>query len=126
MAECKENDLDICRFRGDTKPVKRILTQEGSPSVVDITGFSFLMTVNTAKNPDPVSSPVIGSQIFQIVGVLTDPQAGKFQFPYTGSPNPGDLLPPATYYYDMQMTDGTGEVSTIAKGRYIIKQDITK
>lgn len=125
MAECTENDLEICRFRGDTKAVKRVITQDGSPSVVDISLFSFLMTVNTVKNPDIGVSPVLGQQLFQIVGTITDGPNGKFEFEYTASPNPAEL-DFGGYFYDMQMTDGAGIIRTIAKGKYTIKQDITK
>jgi hypothetical protein len=125
MAECTENALEICRFRGDTTPIKRRVTQSGSPSVIDITGFNYLLTVNTSKNPDLNASPVVGAQQFQIVGTLTTPANGQFEFRFDGSPNPA-LLDPGTYYYDIQQTDGSGNVRTIAKGKYIVKQDITK
>lgn len=124
MAECTENDLEICRFRGDTKAVKRVITQDGSPSTVDITTFSFLMTVNTVKNPVE-GSPTVGTQLFQTVGTITDGPNGKFEFEYTASPNPAEL-DPGGYFYDIQMTDGAGIISTIAKGKYTVKQDITK
>ncbi len=125
MAECTENDLEICRFRGDTKAVKRVITQEGSPSVVDISLFSFLMTVNTVKNPDISVSPVLGVELFQIVGTITNGPGGQFEFQYTASPNPA-ALDAGNYFYDMQMTDGAGIIRTIAKGKYLVKQDITK
>lgn len=125
MAECNENDLEICRFRADTLPVKRRLTQDGSPTVVDITGFSFLLTVNTVKNPSN-ASPEIGTELFQIAATLTNPTNGQFQFDYVGSPQGPELLDPGNYFYDMQMTDVGGVVRTIAKGKYTIKQDITK
>jgi hypothetical protein len=124
MAECSENALDICRFRGDTTPIKRRLTQSGSPSVVDITGFSFTLTVNTSKNP-VVGSPTVGEQKFQIAATLTTPTNGQFEFQFTGSPNPAELEA-GTYYYDIQMIDGSSNIRTIAKGKYTVKQDITK
>ncbi len=125
MAECTENDLEICRFRGDTKAVQRVITQDGSPSVVDISLFSFLLTVNTVKNPDISVSPEVGVQLFQIIGTIVNGPAGQFEFQYTASPNPAEL-DAGSYYYDMQMTDGGGIIRTIAKAKYVVKQDITK
>jgi len=125
VAECSENTLEICRFRGDTKPVKRALTQSGSPSVVDITGFSFLLTVNTSKNPNTDVTPAVGSEQFQISATITDGPNGKFQFDYDASPNPSEI-PAGSYFYDIQMIDGGGIVRTIAKSKYVVKQDITK
>jgi len=124
MAECSENDLEICRFRGDTQPVKRRVTQQGSPSAIDITAYTFLMTVNTVKNPT-VGSPGNGTQLFQIPGTITDGPNGRFEFQYTASPNPAEVSP-GSYFYDMEMIDGAGVVRTIAKGKYVVKQDITK
>jgi hypothetical protein len=125
MSECNESEINLCRFRGDTYPAKFRATNEGSPQVLDITSYAFLMTVNSVKSPDANSSPIVGDQKFQITGTITDAATGRFEFQYTGSPAP-QLLDPGTYYYDVQMTDGTGDIRTIIKGKYTIKQDITK
>ncbi len=125
MPECNEYDTEICRFRGDTQPLKFQVTQSGSPSTIDITGYSFLFTVNSERNPDIDVSPEVGTQQFQITGTITTAVEGRFEFRYEASPNPSELIP-GTYYYDIQMTESGGNVRTIGKGKYVIKQDITK
>lgn len=125
MSECSESTINLCRHRGDTYPAKFRATNEGSPQVLDITAYSFLMTVNSVKDPDVNASPQTGEQKFQIVGTVTDGPTGRFEFAYDASPNPAEL-DPGTYYYDVQQTDGAGDVRTIVKGKYTVKQDITK
>lgn len=129
MAECGENDLEICRFRGDTKPVSRRITDPtASPTPINLAGYSFLFTVNTEKDPDINVSPEVGQQLFQIVGTLRSPTSlGIVDFDYESiSPNASQVVEPGGYFYDIEMTDPSGIVRTIAKGKYTIKQDITK
>ena len=58
------------------------------------------------------------------MGVLNaDPDTGKVSFTPTKE---GTNLPVETYYYDVQMTDASGNVRTIAKFKFKITQDITK
>jgi len=44
----------ISRFRGDTYPIRVTVLQDGSP--VDITSFSFLLTVSREENPTSLFS----------------------------------------------------------------------
>ena len=114
---------EIVYYRGDTKP--RIVTlrektnDDTLGAVIDITSCSFIMTVDPKKNPtDNVNN------LFQIVGVISgDPLLGKVVF----APAVGDTDQAiATYYYDIQMTDASGYISTIALDKFKIIQEITK
>jgi len=110
---------DIEWYRGDSYPQELTITDKTSGDAVDITGYSFIMTVTSVRNPATISE-----QIFQVVGVLDgDPTTGKVSF--TPSTVQTDINP-AKYYYDIQMTDDINHVRTIAKFRFTIKQDITK
>ena len=99
------DSVDISRVRGDTYPfVFTVQDSDGSP--IDITGFSFTLTV------DPEESPVDASNnLFALTGSLTALQADQ---------------DPAGYYYDLQMTDLSSDIRTIAKGAWNVVQDITK
>jgi hypothetical protein len=88
---------------------------------LDVTGFSFKMTVNTEEDPDP--GPPIGSELVSITGTITDGPNGEVEFPWT--PAQADQTP-EEYFYDIEQTDTAGKILTIAKERYIIQQDITK
>ena len=44
---------------------------ETSPAVpLDVTGFSFKLTVNTERDPDPVGPPIIGVELVSIAGTI--------------------------------------------------------
>ena len=110
---------DITWYRADSFPIELTLTNKLTKMAIDITGYSFLFTVNSIEDP-----PDDTDQVFQVAGVLdADPTTGKVSF----TPTKTDTAQPiATYYYDVQMTDGSGNVRTIAKFRFFIHQDITK
>ena len=126
MAECATDLQGVCiaRKRGDTAPDKLfILDPEVPGSPLDITGFSFQMTVNTEQDPDPVGPPIVGVELVTIAGTITDGPNGEVEFPWS----PGDAdQTPEDYFYDVQQTDTAGRILTIAKERYIIQQDLTK
>jgi hypothetical protein len=108
---------DITRYRGDTA-ADEITVVNSAGTAVDITGFTFVMTVSTLENP-----PDNSSELYNIVGVLTAPAAGQVEFVPTAL---NADQKPYDYYYDIQMTDGAGRIKTIAKGKYTYTQDISK
>ena len=109
----KDATADIEWARGDSSIREFTLN-------VDITGATFLLTVNTVR--DPTVSPPVGTELFQVVGVIFDAPAGKVRF----APTSVDTdLDPGKYFYDVQMTAG-GQVTTVLKGVCRILQDITK
>lgn len=108
----------IRRKRGDTFRLQiTIKTKAGA--LVDITGFSFLLTV------DPSADPIDATNnLFQIVGVIFGPPAdGVVHFPFTVGEADQN---PDSYFFDVQQTDGTPEIRTIFEGPWIVDQDITK
>lgn len=113
----------ICRKRGDTAPDKiTVLDPESTTNPkapLDITGFSYVLTVNTERDPDGV----VGTEIALIAGVVTSGPAGTVEFPWT---DPLADQTPEVYWYDYQQTDAAGKTKTIAKNQYIFFQDIGK
>ena len=113
---CPE-EIDICISRGDTVPwTFTVRDSAGSP--VDITGFSFLLTVDPSDEPGSSTN-----NLFSLSGTITDALNGVVQFSMTAGQ--ADQTP-NEYFYDLQMTDGTAAIRTIAKGVFEFKQDITK
>lgn len=116
-------NVNICRKRGDTAPFTITITDDATPGVpIDITGFSFLLTVDPAQTPDSAAN-----NLFQLgVGtglVLSDPANGVItvELPI------GDAdQTPAVYFYDLQQTDTGGFIRTILEGQWEVVQDITK
>jgi hypothetical protein len=107
----------INRFRGDTIP-DVFFVKNATGQTVDISGYSFKLSLNPSKAPADASA-----QIYQLTGVIADGPAGKVTFAPTLLQS-GQL--PGKYYYDVQMTDGGGLVTTIALDSYTYHQDITK
>lgn len=107
----------ITRYRGDTRPDKFTLTTAAG-AVVDITGYTFRLTVNKRKNPTDITA-----QVFTVTGTITNATAGQYEFrPSAGQVN----VPPGTYYYDVEVTDTGGYVTTLGVGSYIFVQDVSK
>jgi hypothetical protein len=110
-------EINLCRRRGDTF-ADEFTIKDAAGAVIDISGFSFLLTVD--PSPNPTDS---GNNLFQLTGSLTDPTNGVVQF--APSAVQSDQTP-SVYFYDIQMTDGGGAIRTIAVGEYEIFQDVTK
>lgn len=110
-------NLSIERFRGDTYGnIFKITDSNGDP--IDITGYTFKLTVNSQKDPTDTLT-----QLFQLTGTLVSPSLGTVKFAPNGTQANQD---PGTYFFDIQMTDGTGAIQTVALGKYVFLQDITK
>jgi len=115
-----EEASDYIVGRGDSRAKGFRLTDE-SGAAVDITSFSFTLTVNTHRNPDP--GVPIGTELFTVAGVIITASDGTFSFAPTAANTDQS---PDTYFYDIQMTDAGGGIQTIIKGRFIVIQDISK
>ena len=110
--------LTVQRTKGDTYPEEFIL-RDASQTPIDVTGFTFVLTVDTREEPDDATT-----NQFQLTGVLEDAPNGRISF-QPSQPN-ADLLDPGTYFYDIQQTDGASNIRTISKGQYIILPQITQ
>jgi len=110
-------EIDLCFTRGDSTPWTFTI-KDSSGSAVNITGYSFLLTV------DPSATPVDDiANLFQLVGTIIDGPNGIVQFQMSTAQS---NQTPADYYFDLQQTDGSSNIRTIAKGKFTISQDITK
>lgn len=108
----------ITRLRADTYPIRFALVQADGVTPLDITGYTFLLTVDPA--PDPASS---ANNLFQIAGVLTTPLGGIVDFfPSSVQANQA----PGLYFYDAQLIDTASKLRTFARGEFEFEQDITK
>ena len=111
------SDVDIDRVRGDTYPfIFTVNDSAGSP--IDITGYSFLLTVDPEESPTDATN-----NLFQLTGSIVSGPAGTVEFSLTALQADQE---PAGYYYDLQMTDTATDIRTIAKGAWNVVQDITK
>ena len=104
---------DINRYRGDTKDLVMKLTQD--KAIFPLTDFSAVLGVNSEENP------IEDNCAFKAIATI-DAVAGTLTFPFTEE----DVDRVGDFYYDVQLTDGAGKISTIRKGKIVFAQDITK
>ena len=115
--QTKNLDKEICWGRGDSD-AKGFIIQDSVGVAIDITGFSFKLTVSSDRDPtDQVNEQ------FTIVGVIGVAVNGTVSFAPTIA---NTDITPGIYFYDVEQTDVTGKIKTVIKGRAKIIQDITK
>ena len=107
----------LTRKRGDTYADEFTVKSEITGEAIDISGYSFLLTLNTEKNPVNEDD-----QVYQLTGSIVDAENGIVGF--SPSAVEADLV--GTFYYDVQLTDPSGKIRTIEKDKYKYVQDITK
>lgn len=108
---------DFTRKRGDDYPDQFQVLSKTTGLPVDISGYSFLMTI------DPDDRPVNSdNNLFQMVGTITNSTSGLVEF----QPLASDVDNIGVYYQDIQMTDTAGKIRTVDHGKYEFTQDITK
>lgn len=114
-SDCHVLQNDICVKRGDRR-THRFFLKDSNGVAIDVVGLSAKLAVN----PDPAPTNTLG-QLFEIVGVPSAPSTlGYFDFKPSA---PQALQTPDTYFYDVQVTDGTTPI-TIAEGQWKVDPDI--
>tara|TARA_R110000772_G_scaffold30806_10_gene76521 strand:+ start:8820 stop:9185 length:366 start_codon:yes stop_codon:yes gene_type:complete len=108
---------DLCWARGDDDP--KTFTISDASGVVDISGWTLALAVNTDLNPDNITN-----EIFRVVGTfVTDGTDGKILFtpPATSL---DAVTAPGQAYYDINRTAPSKK--TIIKGKVVFAMDIDK
>jgi len=103
-------------FRGDTQ-VYNITFKDENDVAIDITGWTLFMTVKINEN-DPDSSAIISKTVTS----FPDPTNGKATISL--SPTDTDQLIDC-YFYDMQLKDSSGNITTYLSGIFNVTRDIT-
>lgn len=107
----------ITRYRGDTA-ADQITVTDNSGTVINISSYTFILTISAAKAP--VSTEGL---LATVSGVIASAAAGQVEFVFSSTQ--ADQAP-GVYYYDVQMVDNNGRVSTIVRDKYEFIQDLTK
>lgn len=108
---------DITRKRGDTYADVFTLKSAATGLPIDVTGYTFVMTLDPSK--EPVDST---NNVYQLTGTITSPTGGTVEF----APTALQADQVGTFYFDVQMVDGAGRKRTITGGKYKYEQDISK
>jgi len=107
-------EVNLCLQRGDTQAFGfTILNPDGTAAT--IAGFSYVFTVNSS--PAPVGA--VPAPTFSVAGVISGNTVS-----INLSPTEADQL--GTLFYDLQETDLSGGIRTVAKGEVEWQQDISK
>ncbi len=108
-------------YRADSYPIEITVKDKDTGLGIDLTGYSFILSIDSRKEPTDATT-----LLFAVVGVVDADQvanAGKVAF----TPSiVNTSIDPGKYFYDVQMTDGSGHVRTIKKEKWNLLQDITK
>jgi len=119
MAEPVPVGIFCLRYkRGDDFPSQFQIVEEDGTTPIDITGWTFELTVDPNRNP-----PDASSNLFSVFGVIADALNGLVNFSPTVA-NTDEV--PRKYWYDIQQIDAASRRRTIVKDRFVIEQDITK
>ncbi len=105
------------RRRGDTNPVQ-YAAKDAAGVAVDITGYSFKLTVD----PNEGASDGVNN-LFTSTGTIVVALTGRFDFPISAS---DANQTPGNYFFEVEMTDDGGLVTTIVVGPWRVDQDIVK
>lgn len=108
---------DLTRRRGDTYADEFIIKSKATGLPINITGYTFTLTVDPAKDPTADTN-----NLFQLTGTIIDAVAGRVEF----APSAIQADHVGSYFYDVQMIDGATRKRTIVSGKYKFIQDITK
>jgi len=108
-------------YRGDSYPIELTVKDKENSTAIDITGYSFLLTMDTLKDP-----PDDTTKLFEVSGIVdVDQVVNKGKVTFTPTAINTDQSAGA-YFYDVQMTDVSGNIRTIAKYNWKMVQDISK
>lgn len=108
---------DVTRKRGDTRPERFVFTDQSTGLPLSLDGCTLLLTVDPSKEPADSSK-----NIMQLSGVIVDAVNGVVEF----SPTALQADHVGKFFFDVQLTDAQGAISTLDDGKFVLKQDITK
>lgn len=107
-------------IRGDTRVITLTCYQSDGTTPLDLTGATVYFTLSSSNAPTDDTSAALQKTVTS----HTSPTLGIT----TITINPADTtaLTPATYYYDIQVKDASGHVTSIKQDKFIINADITR
>lgn len=109
-------------IRGDSRLLSIAVLQSDGKTPFDLTGCEVFFTVNANPNntADNDSSAIIALKN----NAITNPAAGVAQIQVTNA-NTQDI-PPGTYFYDVQLKDANGNITSLGQNEFIVIPDVTR
>ena len=109
--------MKITLKRGDTYADEFIIKSKTTGLPINITGYTFLMTLDPEKYP-----ATNANNLYQLAGTILDATGGRVEF----APSALQADRTGSFFYDVQMIDGAGRKRTVEHDSYTYTQDITK
>lgn len=112
----------ITATRGDTFTLTVPVTSSGT--AVNLTGYKAYFTVKPSINVTDNTNDDASALLQITVASVSNPTAGIITFSATATTM--SAITPGSYFYDIELIDGSGNVTTIGPGPFILNGDITR
>lgn len=109
-------------IRGDSRLVSVSILQSDGVTPFNLTGCEVFFTVNA--NSDNTSDNDTSAVIALKTSSFTNPASGVATIQISNV-NTQDITP-GTYYYDVQLKDANGNITSLAQNQFIIIPDVTR
>lgn len=116
---CDLETNEIAITRGDTETIAVTFRDENS-ALINITGYTVFFTV---KRKQDISKDDSVAVIQKDVTSHTDPVNGATEIVLSSSDT---AIGEGSYIYDIQTNDGSGNITTVIKGKFTVSNDVTK
>lgn len=109
-------------IRGDSRLISINILQSDGVKPFDLTGCTVFFTVNANANntADTDTSAIIALKN----SAITNPTLGVATIQISNI-NTQDIAP-GTYYYDIQLRDNNGNITSLAQNQFIVIADVTR
>lgn len=106
-------------IRGDTRTINLTFLESDGSTAIDLTGGTVYFSVNTSS--DPTDDTTVSIQ--KTTTSFTSATHGQHTF--TLSPTDTNITP-ATYWYDAEFVDASGNKLSSFRGKFVVQSDITR
>ena len=109
-------------IRGDSRMISVAIFQSDGVTPFDLTGCELFFTVNVNSNntADNDSSAVIALKN----SAIANPTLGVATIQISNA-NTQDIIP-GTYYYDVQLKDASGNITSLAQNQFLVIADVSR
>lgn len=108
--------------RGDSRLISVNIFQSDGITPFDLTGCEVWFTVNSNSNNTADNDT---SAAFQVkTSTFTNPTSGNAQLQITNTMTQD--VNPGTYYYDVQVKDASGNITSLGQNQFLVIADVTR
>lgn len=109
-------------IRGDSRLISVSIFKADGVTPFDLTGCELFFTVNI--NSNNTTDTDAGAVIALKNNAITNPTLGVATIQISNA-NTQDITP-ETYYYDIQLKDSNGNITSLAQNQFVVIADVTR